>query len=297
MLYYIFVYILQLQSTDGMSEGWDGNCALLCWQRDSLWAGFKLLYSLQDAGHTVGQVSLKEHLLFMVLTTRGRNKEAPNLWALWLCVRAWEQNRSLPTGGSPSRLSNKLCTSHTQRYKEMHRHIINYLWARCKSVTVTHKITDQRLRDKQSFFFFMVAITDVYVKLWVERVCCQLCAVGLEAFAWPSPAVCDQITVFLFIPRFLPLFSHSLTLSLQFPSSHSLSLLFPCIHRSVLMILLSKWRGRERKPPCLHTLISYTEEHYITNPLRKTCHLMALHVFLTNKARMEPPDSSIKYSI
>ncbi len=42
--------------------------------------------SSSTARHTVGQVSLKECLLFMVLTTRGQNKEAPNLWALSLCV-------------------------------------------------------------------------------------------------------------------------------------------------------------------------------------------------------------------
>ncbi len=125
----------------------------------------------------------------------------------------------------------------------------------------------------------MVAIIDVCVKLWVKRLCeCVLTVmhcIVLEAFVWPSPAVCDQITVSLLIPLHSSVFffSHSLTLSFNFPPPAP-SLLFACIHHSVLMILLSKWRGTERElavgPPCLCALISYAEELYITNPLRKT---------------------------
>lgn len=99
MLYYIFVYILQLQSTRGVSgfgvhktAGMLHTKALIvdCRSvhgRKSLRPFQAILYSSQEAGHTVGQVILKEHLLFMVLTTRGQNKEAPHLWVLSLYVR------------------------------------------------------------------------------------------------------------------------------------------------------------------------------------------------------------------
>lgn len=137
------------------------------------------------------------------------------------------------------------------------------------------------LQKDRACFIWMVAIIDVCVKLWVERLCvCVECVLSvmycivLEAFAWPSPAVCDQITVSLLIPSIPPSF-FTLAYSLfQFPSSRSLSLLFPCIHQSVLVIPLSKLRGTEKElavgPPCLCALISYAEELYITNPLRKT---------------------------
>lgn len=130
MLYYISVYVLQLQSTDGMSgfevpktAGKYCRLQISAYTLVSTWMKVsEAVSSSSTARHTVGQVSLKERLLFMGLTTRGQNKEAPNLWALSLCVCLKEQNRSLLTRGSSSCRSNKLCTSHTHRYKDEQTH-------------------------------------------------------------------------------------------------------------------------------------------------------------------------------
>lgn len=240
--------------------------------------------SSSTACQTVGQVSLKEHLFLMVLTTRRQNKETPNLWALSF----WEQNRSLPTRGSPSRPSNKLCTvQHTHRYKDTQTHI-HTLWIihekgvsqsqwHAKSLTNAKSLT-----ERQSLFYLdggnhwcvceTVGGASVCV-CWVCVVSDVLYSARSFCLAKPS-SLWPDYCLSPHPPPFLPLFFTLAYSLLQFPSSRSLSLLFPCIHHSVLVIPLSKWRGTERKlavgPPCLCALISYAEELYITNPLRKT---------------------------
>lgn len=85
------------------------------------------------------------------------------------------------------------------------------------------------------------------VKLWVEHLCMLsvMYCIALEAFAWPSPAVCDQINVCLTPPSTLFL-SHSLTpVLLQFPSSSLCLYSSVCVDDSFFN-LLSKWRA-ERK--------------------------------------------------
>lgn len=119
------------------------------------------------------------------------------------------------------------------------------------------------------------ACARVCVKLWVERLCMLsvMYCIALEAFAWPSPAVCDQISVCLTPPSTF-LLSPSLTpVLLQFPSSLSAP-----VHHSVLMILSlifyphGEQGGRKREGESYITAISVRSQFLPENPTEKqTC--------------------------
>lgn len=197
---------------------------------------------------------------------------------------AWEQNRSLLTRGSSSRPSNKLCTSHTQIqwHADTQIHTLWIIHERGVSQSQWHakSLTNaQRLTERQSLFYldggdhWCVCETVGGASVWVCVVSDVLYSARSFCLAKPS-SLWPDYCLSPHPPPFLPLFFTLAYSFLQFPSSRSLSLLFPCIHRSVLMIPLFKWRGTERElavgPPCLCALILYAEELYITNPLRKT---------------------------
>lgn len=150
-----------------------------------------------------------------------------------------------------------------------------------------HWLTLSVLQKDRACFIWMVAIIDVCVKLWVERLCeCVLSVmycIVLEAFAWPCPAVCDQITVSPHPPPFLPLFFHT---RLLFPSISllplplsSLSLYSSlCVDDSIIQMERNRKRAGCGAAMSVRSHIVRWRALY-HKPLEKdTCHLTALHV-------------------
>ncbi len=215
---------------------------------------------------------------------------------------AWEQNRSLLTRGSSSRPSNKLCTSHTeiQWHADTQIHTLWIIHERGVSQSQWHakSLTNaQRLTERQSLFYldggdhWCVCETVGGASVCVcECVLSVMYCIVLEAFAWPSPAVCDQITVSLLIPLHSSLFFFTLAYSsislLPLPLS-SLSLYSSlCVDDSVIQMERNRKRAGCGAAMSVRSHIVRWRALY-HKPLEKdTCHLTALHVFLTNKAGM-----------
>lgn len=192
---YIFVYILQLQSTDGMSGSEVRKTAgtrcrlqisaytLVSTQNESLWGRFKLLYS---SSHCRTGQSQRTLIIYGANHQRAEQRGTKFVGAEFVCA---PESRIDHCRGSSSRPSNKLCTSHTQvqRHADTHIHTLWIIHERGVSQSQWHakSLTNaQHLTERQSLFYLdggdhwcvCETVGGASVCVWV-CVCCQWCTV------------------------------------------------------------------------------------------------------------------------